>query len=140
MTLKDILAITGQPGLFKYVAQSANGIIVEALADGKRMNATGSAKLSSLAEIAVYTDEGEMPLHEILDMLYKKSEGKPAIDPKSPPEKLKAYFQEIVPDYDRERVHTSAMKKILSWYNILLEMGMTDFSVEEEEPAAEEEQ
>lgn len=137
MELKDILAISGQPGLYKFVAQSTNGIIVESLTDGRRSNATGASKVSALAEIAVFTDEGEMPLWKIFEALYTRTGGKETINPKSAPELLKAHFAEVVPDYDRDRVHVSDMKKIIAWYNILVGAGMTDFKVEE--AAAEEE-
>lgn len=135
MELKDIIAISGQPGLFKYVAQSTNGIIIESLGDGKRSNATGSSKVSALAEIAVFTDDGERPLSKILEALFAKTGGKETISSKSAPELLKAHFAEIVPDYDRDRVHVSDMKKIISWYNLLIGTGMTDFSVKEPEEA-----
>lgn len=131
MELKDILSISGQPGLFKYIAQSTNGIIVESLIDGRRTNASGASKVSALAEIAVFTDEGEMPLWKIFEAIYTKTGGSETISPKSAPELLKAHFAEIVPDYDRDRVHVSDMKKIISWYNILVSAGMTDFKVEE---------
>lgn len=138
MELKDIMAISGQPGLFKYVAQSTNGIIVESIGDGKRMNATGSSKVSALAEIAVFTDDGELPLSKILEALFVKTGGKETISPKSAPELLQTHFAEIVPDYDRDRVHISDMKKIISWYNLLVDAGMTDFSVKEAEEASAE--
>ena len=140
MKLKDILAISGQPGLYKFIAQSSNGIIVEALADERRMNVAGSSKVSSLAEIAVFTDDEELSLSKVFGALFTKTSGKETISPKSAPELLKAHFAEIVPDYDRDRVHVSDMKKIISWYNILVGAGMTDFSVEEpEQEQAEEE-
>lgn len=141
MELKDILAISGQPGLFKYVAQSTNGIIVESLVDGRRSNATGTSKVSALAEIAMFTDDEEIPLWKVFEALYAKTGGKESISPKSSPEELKKHFAEILPDYDRDRVHVSDMKKLFSWYNILVGAGMTDFTVKEEpaEEAASEE-
>lgn len=131
MELKEILAISGQPGLYKYVAQSGNGVIVESLIDGRRSNATGTSKVSALAEIAIFTDEGELPLWKVLQAVYEKTGGKEAISPKSQPDQLKAFFAEVLPDYDRERVHVSDMKKLFSWYNILIATGMTDFTVKE---------
>jgi len=132
LELKDILAISGQGGLFRYIAPSSNGVIVEALSDGKRMNASGTAKISSMAEIAIYTDSEDMPLWKVFQAIYNHTEGKPAINPKSDPSQLKKLFAEILPDYDRDRVHVSDMKKVFGWYNILTEAGMTDFTVEEE--------
>lgn len=131
MELKDILAISGQPGLFKYVAQGSNGVIVESLLDGRRTNATGSSKVSALAEIAIFTDEEEIPLWRVFEALYKNTGGRESISPKSTPDQLKAKMVEIVPDYDRDRVHVSDMKKLFSWYNILVGAGMTDFTVED---------
>lgn len=138
MELKEIIAISGQPGLFRFVAQSSNGVIVESLIDGKRSNATGSSKVSSLAEIAVFTDEGEMPLSDVFTTIFARTGGKETIAAKSSPELLKAHFAEIVPSYDRDRVHVSDMKKVVAWYNMLVGAGMTDFSLpEQEEPEAE---
>ncbi len=137
MELKDILAISGQPGLYKFIAQGSNGVIVESLLDGRRTNATGASKVSALAEIAIFTDEEEIPLWRVFEALYKNTGGRESISPKSTPDQLKAKMAEVVPDYDRDRVHVSDMKKLFSWYNILVNAGMTDFTVEE--PAAEEE-
>lgn len=131
MELKDILAISGQPGLYRYIAPSTNGVIVESLSDKKRMNASGSSKISSLAEIAMYTDSEEVPLWQVFESLYKHTTGKPTISHKSDPAQLKKLFAEVLPDYDRERVHVSDIKKLVAWYNILVEAGMTDFKVEE---------
>lgn len=142
MKFKDILAISGQPGLYKFIAQSKNGIIVESLTDGRKSNATGSAKVSSLAEISVYTDSEELSLSNIFTTMFEKTGGKETIPSKSAPDALKAHFAEVIPDYDRDRVHVSDMKKIISWYNILVAAGMTDFTIEEaqpEEPEAAEE-
>ncbi len=133
MEFKEILAISGMPGLYRFVAQGAHGVIVESLADGRRTNATGAAKVSALAEIAVFTDQGEVPLSEVFAAMYKQTGGRAAVDPKASPELLKAHFAEIVPEYDRERVHVSDMKKMVAWYNALLGAGMSDFSVREED-------
>jgi hypothetical protein len=129
MEFREIIAISGQPGLFRYVAQGAHGIIVESLADGKRMNATGSAKVSALAEIALFTDEGEMPLAEVFTAMHKQGANP---SPKSTPEALKDYFKKLIPTYDRDRVHVSDMKKIAAWYTAITAAGMTDFSLPEE--------
>lgn len=133
MELKDILAISGQPGLFKFIAQSSNGVIVEALSDGKRMNASASSKVSSMSEIAIFTESEDMPLAQVFENIFKHTEGKQTISSKSTPEQMKAMFKEILPDYDRERVHVSDMKKVISWFNILVESGMTEFKIEQAE-------
>ena len=138
LKLKDILAIAGQPGLYKFVARSSNGVIVESLSDHKRMNATGTAKVSSMAEIAIYTYEEDMPINEVFTNLYNHTGGKAAISHKSEPQLLKALIAEVIPEYDRERVHVSDMKKVVMWYNALVEAGMTDFTIDEPEQKAEE--
>lgn len=127
MELREILAISGQPGLYKFIAQSKNGIIVESLSDGKRFNAPASSKVSSMGEIAIFTDTDEKPLAEVFESLYANAGGKETISHKSSNEQLKAKFAEILPDYDRDRVHVSDMKKVFSWYNILVAAGMTKF-------------
>ncbi|MCL2561996.1 MAG: DUF5606 domain-containing protein [Rikenellaceae bacterium] len=137
MELKDILAVSGQPGLFKYVAKSTNGIIVESLTDGRRTNFSAASRVSALAEIAIFTDTEELPLWRVFDALWKNTGGRPSIDPKSSPDALRAKMAEIAPEYDRERVHVSDMKKLFAWYNALVAAGMTDFTIKEEEEQTE---
>lgn len=132
MELKEILAISGQPGLFKYVAQSKTGVIVESLTDGKRMNASATAKVSSLTEISMFTEGDDIPLAEVFTNIYAHAAGKEAISHKEDPEKLKAYFAAVLPDYDRERVHVSDIKKCFAWYNALVGAGFTEFKLPEE--------
>lgn len=112
MELKEILAISGQPGLYKYVAQSSRGVIVESLSDGKRMNAASNSKVSALTEISIFTEGEDIPLAEVFTKIYEHTQGQPAISHKEAPEKLKAYFAEVLPEYDRDRVHVSDMKKV----------------------------
>lgn len=138
MKLKDILAISGQPGLYKYVAQSKNGIIVESVSEGNRTNIPSTSRVSAMGEISVYTDSDDKPLGDIFTSLFEKTGGKETISHKSSADQLKAHFAEILPDYDRDRVHVSDIKKIISWYNILVKSGMTDFLVEDEEEVKEE--
>jgi hypothetical protein len=137
MDLKDILAISGQPGLYKLLAQGARGVIVEALADGKRQNIPPTARVSSMPEIAVFTDSEEKPLQVILQDIFRAQEGKEAVSHKAPQEEIVAFFTKMVPDYDRERVHVSDMKKIVQWYNILLDKGLIDLEEPKEEAAEE---
>lgn len=132
MELKDILAISGQSGLFRYIAPSSNGVIVESLSDGKRLNASGTAKISSMAEIAIYTESEDMPLWKVFQSLYDHTAGKQTISHKSDPAELKKLFSGVLPDYDRDRVHVSDIKKVISWYNILVDSGITDFTIEDE--------
>ncbi len=132
MELREILAISGQPGLYKYVEQSARGIIVESLADGRRFNAPASSRVSSLTEISVYTEGDDIPLAEVFTRIYAHTGGKQAVSPKETPEKLKAAFAEALPEYDRERVHVSDIKKCFAWYNTLVAAGFTEFKLPEE--------
>lgn len=135
--LSKILSITGKPGLFIMVAQAKNGVIVESLIDGKRFQAFTHDKVSSLEEISVFTDTDDKPLREILQTIRKKTENGKAPDPKADSLKLKEFFETIMPDYDRDRVYVSHMKKIYAWYNLLLEKDMLDFTEKEEEEPEE---
>lgn len=130
--LKGILAISGQPGLFKMVAEAKNNIIVESLDTGKRMPAYSTTKISALEDIAIYTDVADVPLKKVFQKIFEKENGGETISHKSSSDKLKNYFGEILPDYDRDRVYISDIKKVLLWYNILHEKEMLDFSEEEE--------
>lgn len=138
MEFKDILAISGMPGLYKYVAQSTRGIIVESLSDGKRLNASGSARVSALSDISMFTEGEDIPLAEVFTRMYAHAGGKEGLSHKETPERIKAYFAEIVPDYDRDRVHVSDMKKALSWFNILVGAGFTEFKVADDNTAGQE--
>ena len=124
MILKDILSISGEPGLFKFIAQGKNAMIVEQLETKRRSSAFGSSKVSSLEEITVYTEKEDMPLGKIFDLIYEKHNGGPAVDYKSDPEKLKVWFGEVVPEYDKDKVYPSDIKKIAHWYNILQELNL----------------
>ena len=117
--LKGILAISGQPGLYKLVAEAKNRIIVESLLTGKRMPASPTAKISSLEDIAVYTQTSDMPLKDVLKKIHEYENGGQAINVKSNDNELKKYFGTIIPDYDKDRVYISDIKKIFIWYNIL---------------------
>lgn len=138
--LKTILSISGKPGLYKLISQAKNMLIVESISPEKRrMPAYGNEKITSLADIAMYTDDSEKPLKEVLASIKEKEKGAIAsIDPKkASADELRSYFAEILPDYDRERVYTADIKKLISWYNILVTNGITDFEDEEVEKAAE---
>lgn len=132
MELKDILAISGMPGLYKYVARSQRGVIVESLLDGKRLNAAMASKMSSLTEISMFAENEDVPLATVLTNIYNYTGGKEAVSHKESADKIQAYMAEILPDYDRERVHLSDMKKLFQWYNILIGAGMTEFVLPEE--------
>ncbi len=120
LTLQEIMSISGYPGLFKFVSRGRMGAIVESLTDGKRMSLSVNAKASSLSDIAIYTDEGEMPLGDVLKKIRDKEQGQPAPDSKATPANtLKTYFGEILPSYDRQMVYDSHIRKVLAWYNQL---------------------
>lgn len=134
------MAIAGYPGLYQYVAQGRNGIIVESLEDKKRANIPASAKVSALGEIAIYTDDEEVALRQVLLNVKEKMSGGPALDAKKATnDQLKKAMEEVLPSYDRERVYASDMKKLFSWYNILQKNDMLEFDPEEAEEPAEEE-
>lgn len=136
--LKDILSISGYGGLFKFISQGRTGIIVEALEDKKRMNASATAKISALEDIAIFTDTEDMPLKDVFKAIYEKENGGESINHKSSADELKNYFAEILPDYDRDRVYVSDIKKVINWYNTLHKFEMLNFEEEEEEKQTEE--
>ena len=130
---QTILAISGKPGLYKLVSRGNNNLIVEALdATHRRQPAFGTDRITSLADIAMITDEDDVPLMNVLDSLKTLEEGKKAsLDvKKASGDDLREYFAKVLPNFDRERVHTSDIKKLLQWYNILVENGITDFKEE----------
>jgi Domain of unknown function (DUF5606) len=136
MILKDILAISGEPGLFRFIAQGKNAIIVEHLETKKRSSAYGSAKVSSLDDIAIFTEKEDLPLGKVFDLIYEKENGGAAPDSKSDVVKLKAWFEGIIPEYSKDKVYTSDIKKVVQWYNILHNLNM--LVKEEPEKEAEE--
>lgn len=140
--LKTILSISGKPGLYKMVSQGKNMLIVESLVDKKRIPAYAKDKVISLGDIAIYTDDEEVPLHEVLTAVSKKENGaKSSLNPSTAkPEELRTYMNEVLPTYDRERVYPSDIKKLLSWYNILIDNNITDFTPVAKEEAGKEEE
>ena len=138
MEFKDILAISGMPGLYKYVAQSTRGIIVESLENGNRMNASATSRVSALSEISMFTEGEDIALAEVFTRMYAHTNGQAAISPKESADKLKAEFAAVLPEYDRERVHVSDIKKAFSWFNILVGAGFTEFTLPEEPEQREE--
>lgn len=138
MDLKDILSISGYSGLFRFLSQGRNGVIVENLTDKSRMNASSSLRISGLEDIAVFTDDKEVSLKEVFRLIYRKENGGASIDPKSPNDKLKQYFEEILPNYDKEKVYVSDIKKIFTWYSILLKEKLIDLEEDKVEETNEE--
>ncbi len=137
--LKTILSISGKSGLYKLVSQGKNMLIVESLTDKKRMPAYGTDKMISLGDIAMYTDEDDVPLQEVFLSIKKKENGQPiALDIKTTtPDELRQYMGEVLPNFDRDRVHLSDIKKLIAWYNLLVANNLTDFEPVEEETAEE---
>ena len=133
--LKNILAITGKPGLYKLINHGNNMLIVESLVDGKRMPTYGRDKIISLGDISMFTMDEDLPLSEVLTRLGKKEGLKAAgIDAKNADnDALRTYFTSFVPNYDVDRVYPSDIRKLVLWYNILINAGITDFTAEEED-------
>lgn len=133
--LKTILSISGKPGLYKLISQGKNILIVESLIDKKRFPAYGNEKIISLGDIAMYTDAEDIPLKEVLLSMKKKENGAAvAMDlKKASADELRSYLAEVLPDFDRDRVYLSDIKKLISWYNLLVASGMTDFEETAEE-------
>lgn len=134
--LKRILSIAGKPGLFRLVNQGKNMLIVENVANGKRMPAYARDKVISLGDVSMYTMDGDKPLFDVLESLKTKQEGKPVDVKAMNDEAVRDLFAEVLPDFDRDRVYTTDIRKLYNWYNQLIAAGITDFK--EEEEAAEE--
>jgi len=139
MGLEKILSISGKPGLYELTAQTRGGFVAKSVTDGKKIAVSVRNNVSLLSEIAIYTYTEEVPLGEIFQKISEKEDGKKALDHKSSKKELEAYFSEILPDYDVDRVYQSDIKKVLQWYNLLVENGFTDFSKGEEKASDEEE-
>ena len=130
---QTILAIAGKPGLYKLVSRAKNSLIVEALdATHRRQPAFGTDRITSLADIAMYTETDDVPLMDVLDNMKKLEDGKKSsVDyKKASGDELREYFGKVLPEFDRERVQTSHIKKLIQWYNILIENGISDFKEE----------
>lgn len=126
--LRRILSIAGRPGLFKLASQGKNMLIVEELASGKKTPAYAMEKIISLNDIAIYTDEGEVSLASVFDSIKKKENGAAtSVKPSNDADQMRTYFGEVLPNFDRSRVHVSDIKKIMVWYNLLVGANMTDF-------------
>ncbi len=139
MKLEEIIAVTGKPGLFKILSQSKNSVIVESLLDNKKLPITATQNVSILENIAIYTYDEEIPLKLVFKTIFEKEGGKECISHKESGNKLTAYFSEILPEYDDERVYVSNIKKVLQWYNILLKNGFDFSTITEKEATPENE-
>ena len=133
--LSKVLAISGQSGLYNYVSHSRTGVIVESLADKKRSNVSASGKVTSLADISIYTDEEEVKLQQVFLNMKEVLGDADAPTSKAKPEELKALFEKALPTYDRDRFYVSHMKKVVDWYNALKSHASLDFVEPESEDA-----
>lgn len=140
MSLEKILSITGKPGLYELVTQTRTGFVAESLLDGKRITVGMRNNVSVLSEIAIYTLDKELPLREVfLKIQVKEKGGKTSVGHKAEKIKLEEYFFEVLPDYDEDRVYASDIKKIIQWYNLLHDKGITDFDEKGGQSTSEEE-
>lgn len=140
--LNEILAVTGKSGLFKLISKTKNLLIIESLIDKKRIPVSANDKVISLGNLFIYTnDGGEVPIHDVFSAIMKKEDGKniPLDVKNAQPEELRAYLAEVLPNFDRERVYPSDIKKTLKWYDLLTANGITDFSKDEDEKKPAEE-
>ena len=132
MKLEKVIAISGKPGLYEIISQSKAGVIVESLTDKKRFPVNSLHNISTLNDIAIYTYEEEIPLKVVFLNIFEKETGEKSMDPKSSKADLLNYFGEVLPDFDEERVYPSNIKKILSWYNALVDAKFDFSSIKQE--------
>lgn len=136
MDLSGIISINGMPGLYKVVANSKSGVIVESLTEKKRFPVFGASKISALEDISMFAENGDKPLSEIMKSIFDKEKGGKALEAKASDKEVTEYFSQILPDYDKERVYVSNMRKLFSWYNLLQETGnLKEVEAESEETA-----
>ncbi|PHR96500.1 MAG: hypothetical protein COA80_08765 [Leeuwenhoekiella sp.] len=137
MSLDKIVSISGKPGLYHLRAQTRTGFIAESLTDGKKMPVGLRHNVSVLSEISIYTLDGETPLREVFAKIAEKENGGKAIDHKGSKDELEAYFFEILPNFDEDRVYASDIKKVIQWYNLLQENDLLPAQKEEEQASEE---
>ncbi|MDR1719286.1 MAG: DUF5606 domain-containing protein [Dysgonamonadaceae bacterium] len=140
--LKDYLSISGKSGLYKLISQGKNLIVAESLADGKRIPVYPRDKVISLGDITIYTNNEEVKLAKVLTNILSLENNNPvAYNPAIQPDELRTYFEKVLPDFDKDKVYPSDIKKILSWYNLLISKGITEFetATDSEEKKEEEE-
>jgi hypothetical protein len=134
MDLSEYYSIPGKPGVFKMLSQSKSGAIVESLIDGKRLPVFVSDKISSLNEIGMFTNNEDVPLKTVFQNIFQKENGKEAsVSPKADNKALQAYFTEILPDWDQDRVYVSDIKKVVVWYNLLVEKNLISIEDSDEQ-------
>ena len=131
MNLEGIINISGKPGLYKVISQGNNTVIVESLIDGKKTPLHSNAQANMLEEIGIYTNDDTKPLSDIFDNIAQKENCNQTINHKSPVSELLAYFIEILPDYDQDRVYVSDIKKVFQWYNAMQKYGLIELPTKE---------
>ncbi|RLD34182.1 MAG: hypothetical protein DRI83_08380 [Bacteroidetes bacterium] len=137
MNLAEIMSISGKPGLYKMISHTKTGMLVESMQDQKRFPVFAHEKISSLEEISIFTETDDIPLKEVFKKINDLLEGEKALSHKSPASELKDFFDDAVPDYDKERVYVSDIKKVIQWYNVLHEMELLDFKEDDDEEVTE---
>lgn len=137
MELKEILSVSGKPGLYKVVAHTKSGLIVESLIDKKRIPVYASDKISNLEDISIFTTDEDILLKDVLKLIFDKENGGPCIESKADDKKLKEYMEAVLPQYDKDRVYLSDIKKLFSWYNLLQKNNLLDFTEKPEETVEE---
>ena len=139
--LKKILSISGRSGLYKLISYGKNMLLVEGILDGKRFPVHSRERVMSLGDISMFTTSDDIPLSQVLESVGKKFDNKP-IDAKAytTPEQLHEFFGSVIENWDEDRVHNSDIKKVIAWYNILVNAGITDFTAKEEEEEAKPEE
>ena len=138
--LKEMLSISGKPGLFKLISKGKNIFIAESLTDHTRIPVYSRDKVVSLGDITMYSDDGDVRLAQIFQSIKQHENGEVISFPLSiTPEELRSYFSQILPNFDRDKVYPSDIKKVMNWYNLLIQSGFSDFEEEESQPEAEEE-
>ena len=132
MTLEKIISVGGKPGLYEVLTQTRTGVLAASLIDGKRITVSARENVSLLSEIAIYTLTEEMPLGEVFQKIFDHLCGASALSHKSSKDELEAFFFDVLPEYDEDRVYASDIKKVVQWYNLLIGKGVTDFSAQDE--------
>lgn len=141
MSLEKVLSISGKPGLYKLITQTRGGFVAESLVDKKRLSVNIQQNVSILSDIAIYTLTEEVPLVEVFKKMQTKENGKKAsVSPKDPKIKLEEYFFDVLPEYDEDRVYASDIKKVIQWYNLLVEHDLLENAVDVKEEAPQDEE
>ena len=137
MSLDKVISVAGKPGLFEVLTQTRSGVLSQSLIDGKKITVSARENVSLLSEIAIYTLTEEMPLGSVFQKIFDHLSGAAALSHKSSKDELEAFFFEVLPEYDEDRVYPSDIKKVVQWYNLLVEKGLTDFTVAQAENQSE---